>query len=186
MSDDPQGTERKPWFDPFRMGPKAPGAIRSWWKSLEAAKGERAEMRRAAGTQALVFVPAYHRLRLALEAEARCDADGLAVMAGCLAALREPDPHPLPQALAGKLSPLRFRRLLHVSDADDALRLLRRSLAMLNGGANVRDVAAWAYAFGTDALRESAARRFAFAYYGERLEARPISQDEAADAAENA
>ena len=111
------------------------------------------------------------------------------VITGCLAALRQeapPNGRKLPEALAATLSPLRFRRLLHADGPDEALRLLRRSLAMLDGVGGVRDVAAWAYALGAAALREDAARRLAFAYYGARIEGQPKSENPTANAADNA
>lgn len=188
MSEDSRVGECKPWFRPFDMKPDALKAILTWWKSLVQAKGDRAEMRRAAGVQAMVFVPSYHRLRVALETEARCDRDGLAVMAGCLAVLRQDLPRgkTLPEALAGKLSPLRFRRLLHVSNPDESLRLLRRNLALLDGVGGVRDVAAWSYALGVEALREDAVRRFAFAYYGTHVGSPTTIENLAKTAADNA
>lgn len=185
MSEGVRRGEEKHWFKPENMGSEAARAICDWCEGLEEAKGDRAAMRRAGSARAMVFVPAYHDLRLALEGKARCDADGLAVMAGCLAALRRSVPHSrLPRALAEKLSPIRFRRLLNVSGPDEALRALRRGLALLDETGAVLDVAAWAYALGSDALREDATRRFAFAYYGARAEGRGDSEDEAAEAAD--
>lgn len=125
--------------------------VRLWWSALETRRGDRAELRRARGTTAIAFLPAYHRLLRDLKVEGLgVPGENVAVIAGVLAHV-ERDVGSLSfgalMAQGGRegkarVSGLRFRRLLAVDDRNELLTALVRMVHLLDGQAPVSDLAA--------------------------------------------
>lgn len=164
----------RPWVSFKERGEGTAAAIlRDWFRSLEEDRGERAALRRSDDPAACAFRPAFHRLRRRLSALGKVNDDALAVVAVLVAGVRK-DAYgaPFPRRLWGGnkdkpvLSELRLQRLLQEGAAEDVLRQLRRALAMVGNEADVADLAHWAYRLAQPALRDRAARDFAYAYYG--------------------
>lgn len=128
--------------------------LRSWWKSLEDDKGERATLRRAANLTEVMLSPAFHRLLNDLRragfgiSESRYPK--LAAIAGLTARIKSEDSESLATSMGtskssgGKaiVSELRMRRLLACNDIEELYTLLRRALALLDNRANLADLAA--------------------------------------------
>jgi CRISPR system Cascade subunit CasB len=125
-----------------------------WWTSLEAAKGERADLKRAENLLRIAFNPLYHDLLHRLqEAGYRLGADGrerLALLAGLAAHVKQHVNNTRLAALMGnphtpgekaRVSELRFRRILATDDLGELYILLRRAIALLDGTANLVDLA---------------------------------------------
>jgi CRISPR system Cascade subunit CasB len=124
----------------------------AWWGGLESRRGERAELRRAAGVADVFFVPGFHRLLRLLEdaghhAVSPSDLETWAVVAGTLAHV---DEHRGETSVAAqlaesvgnrpRLSGLRFRRLLKRTDPDEILREIVRVVQLLDRRVNVVDL----------------------------------------------
>lgn len=127
----------------------------NWWTGLESDKGERAELKRAESPLRVVFSPAYHDLLSRLrEAGYRLGPDGrerLALLAGLAAHVKQ-DIGPgrsfatemgSPRQGSNKatVSELRFRRILATDDLGDLYTQLRRALTLVDGAANLMDLA---------------------------------------------
>lgn len=152
----------------FDKGSPELQALDAWWQSLDDNRGDRAELRRCGTLAEVVFTPAYHRLRQRL---CRCGVvhdDGLAVVAG-LAAKVKNNTMDVPfarQMATGKpdgsarVSGLRFRRLLKVKEREELFTAMGRVIAMLGGAVNLQSLAQSAY-FWNDITR----KQWAFEYY---------------------
>ena len=126
-----------------------------WWMALEADKGERAELKRAENPLRVAFSPAYHDLLHRLqEAGYRLGTgsrERLALLAGLAAHVKQHTDSVRSLATqmgspyhgSGKapVSELRFRRLLATDDLGDLYTQLRRALSLLDGAANLMDLA---------------------------------------------
>jgi CRISPR system Cascade subunit CasB len=125
-----------------------------WWKGLDAAKGDRADLRRAENPLRIAFNPAYHELLHRLqEAGYRLGADGcerLALLAGLSVHVKQHLDSAQLAALMGnphsagekaRVSELRFRRILATDDLGELYVLLRRAISLLDGTANLIDLA---------------------------------------------
>lgn len=126
-----------------------------WWTALEADKGERADLKRAENPLRVVFSPAYHDLlRRLQEAGYRLgvgDRERLAVLAGLAARVKQHADtgrslatqmgSPKPGSDKATVSELRFRRILAIDDLDDLYSQLRRTISLLDGTANLVDLA---------------------------------------------
>ena len=126
-----------------------------WWTALEADKGERAELKRAENPLRVAFSPAYHDLLHRLqEAGYRLGTGGrerLAVLAGLAAHVKQHTDNgrslatqmgsPKPGSDKATVSELRFRRILATDDLDDLYTQLRRAISLLDGTANLIDLA---------------------------------------------
>jgi CRISPR system Cascade subunit CasB len=126
-----------------------------WWTALEADKGERADLKRAERPLRVAFSPAYHDLlRRLQEAGYRLGTDGrerLALLAGLAAHVKQHTDtghslasqmgSPKPGSEKATVSELRFRRILAIDDLDEFYSQLRRAINLLDGTANLVDLA---------------------------------------------
>jgi CRISPR system Cascade subunit CasB len=125
-----------------------------WWRGLDAAKGERADLKRAENPLRVAFNPVYHELLHHLqEAGYRLGADGrerLALLAGLAAHIKQHIDNTRLAALMGhphsagekaRVSELRFRRILATDDLGELYTQLRRAISLLDGTANLIDLA---------------------------------------------
>lgn len=147
-----------------------------WWTELPDDKGGRAELRRAHDLMHIVMSPAYQRLhrmlcRVLPEGHVPADKeDRLAIAAALLAHVKDDDSSASLPVLMSKreqegdrppVSPLRFRRLLEMTDVEDLFVGLRRVLPLLGHRANVvalaNDVVNWG-----DATRKRWAYRYSW------------------------
>lgn len=126
-----------------------------WWAALEADKGARADLKRAENQLRVAFNPAYHHLLHRLqEAGYYLGTDGrerLALLTGLAAHIRQHTDtgrsfatqmgSPKPGSEKAAVSELRFRRILAIDDLDDLYTQLRRAINLLDGTANLVDLA---------------------------------------------
>ena len=126
-----------------------------WWTALEADKGERAELKRAENPLRVAFSPAYHDLLYRLqEAGYRLGTgsrEWLALLAGLSAHVKQHTANerslaaqmgsPKPGSERAPVSELRFRRILATDDLADLYTQLRRAISLLDGTANLIDLA---------------------------------------------
>jgi CRISPR system Cascade subunit CasB len=142
-------------------------AILAWWRSLDDNRGDRAELRRCGTLAEVVFTPAYHRLRQAVCRYGAVHDEGLAVLAGLAAKVKNnaTDNTVAEQMATGKgdsarVSGLRFRRLLKVKDQEELFTAFGRVIALLDGSVNLQSMAQSVY-FWNDRTR----KQWAFDYY---------------------
>jgi CRISPR system Cascade subunit CasB len=139
-----------------------------WWRGLDAAKGERADLKRAENPLCVAFNPVYHELLHHLqEAGYRLGADGrerLALLAGLAAHIKQHVDNTRLAALMGhphsagekaRVSELRFRRILATDDLGELYTQLRRAISLLDGTANLIDLARVAVPLATHRRAES-------------------------------
>lgn len=125
-----------------------------WWATLEADKGERADLKRAESALRVAFSSAYHDLlRRLQEAGYRLSPDGrerLAALAGVAAHVKQHIDNtrfaaqmgtPHPGSEKARVSELRFRRILATDDVGELYTQLRRAISLLDGTANLIDLA---------------------------------------------
>jgi CRISPR system Cascade subunit CasB len=125
-----------------------------WWTALEADKGERAELKRTENPLRVVFSPAYHNLlRRYNEAGYRLSPryrERLALLAGLAAHVKKHSAQrrlatqmgsPPPGSDKATVSELRFRRILATDDLGELFIQLRRVISLLDGTANLIDLA---------------------------------------------
>ncbi|MFA7303876.1 MAG: type I-E CRISPR-associated protein Cse2/CasB, partial [Methanoregula sp.] len=107
--------------------PDTRDVLLGWWRTLDLARGDRAELRRCHSPLNVAFTPSYHRLRVALMKYGSVKNEDLALVAGVLAHVKINTPGSFPLQLAGAgssdakkaaLSGLRFRRILAIDDRD--------------------------------------------------------------------
>jgi CRISPR system Cascade subunit CasB len=126
-----------------------------WWAALEADKGERAELKRAENPLRVAFSPVYHDLLRRLQEAGYGlgvgDRERLAVLAGLAAHVKQHTDNG--RSLAAQMgspklgsdkatvSELRFRRILAIDDLNELYTQLRRTLSLLDGTANLVDLA---------------------------------------------
>ena len=142
--------------------------LAAWWQALNDNRGDRAELRRCASLAEVAFTPAYHRLRLAVGKFGGPHDDGLALVAGLSARVKNntTDGTLAEQMASGKpdgsarVSGLRFRRLLKVKEPDELFTAMGRVVAMLGGSVNLLSLAKSVY-FWNDRTR----KQWAFEYY---------------------
>jgi len=139
---------------PYELQDRSYTILLDWWRELEAAKGERADLKRADSPMRVAFSPAYHDLLHRLqEAGYRLGTDGrerLAVLAGLAAHIKQlindmpfarQMGSPTPGSQKAKVSELRFRRLLATDALGELYPLLRRVIGLVDGEANLVDLA---------------------------------------------
>jgi CRISPR system Cascade subunit CasB len=126
-----------------------------WWAGLEADRGGKAELKRAEHPLHVAFSPAYHnllrRLREAGYALSTNDRERLAVLAGLAACVKKHTDNrhslaaemgtPNPGSEKSRVSELRFRRILATDDVRELYTQLRRAISLLDGTANLIDLA---------------------------------------------
>ena len=143
-------------------------ALADWWRQLDSDRGERAVLRRCRGLAEVAFTPTYHRLRQAISRFGTVDDDGLALVAGLAARVKNDadDTRIAEQMATGKpdgsarVSGLRFRRLLKLRDQEELLSAMSRTIALLGGSVNLQSLAQSVY-WWNDQTR----KRWAFDYY---------------------
>ncbi len=142
-------------------------SILSWWSSLQEDTGGRAELRRAHNPTEVVFLPAYHRLYGKIDPD-NINREALACVAGLCAHVKENREGKLAEQMAdfkpgsknSKISSLRFRRFLTVSDREELYLSMIRIIRQLGGAANVVDLAKTVYWW-----NEKTKKDLAYAYY---------------------
>src|ERR1039457_2911235 len=128
-------------------------ALATWWYALNENRGDRAELRRCATLAEVAFTPAYHRLRLAVGKFGTPYDDGLSLVAGLAARVKNDiaDCAFAEQMATGKsdgsarVSGLRFRRLLKAKESDELFTAMGRVVALLDGSVNLQNLAKSVY-----------------------------------------
>lgn len=139
--------------------------ILSWWNSLENDRGGRAELRRAHNLTEVAFIEAYHRLYNQMKA---LDRESLALVAGVCAHVKAHSAGKFAEQMAigdkpddkPKVSNLRFRRLLAITDRDELYYTMVRIIRLLGGTLDVCDLAKTVYWW-----NENTKKRLAYDYY---------------------
>lgn len=141
-----------------------------WWSSLQDRRGDRAELKRSDDLAGIPFVAAYHDLYRRLAGTRWRHRAQLALVAGVLAYVKSDDPsRPFAAQMAAPrsggegaaVSGLRFRRLIQVEEPDELLPRMSRTVRMLGGRANIRDLARSLYWWRSERTRHN----WAFEYY---------------------
>lgn len=140
-------------------------AAYGWWAEVLGNTGKgraaRARLRKAATPVEALEIEATHELNARLGGTLIARADTLALIAVALANLSESMAEPAAARMAGRVSALRFQRLVRIEAPGDLIVPLRRALVQVEGKANVstlaRDLFYW-----SDAVRT----RWCFSYYG--------------------
>lgn len=143
-------------------------ALVGWWQSLDNNRGDRAELRRCSTLTEVEFTPAYHKLRLSLAKFGQVNDDGLALVAGLAARIKNnvSGDTIAEQMATGKadgsarVSGLRFRRLLKIKDREELFTAMGRVVALLGGTVNLHSFANSLY-YWNDRTR----KQCAFEYY---------------------
>ena len=153
----------------FSTNPEAQKVLLDWWKGLDQARGDRAELRRAATPMEVAFCPAFHRLLQSLRRFSSPAPASLAVAVGVLAHIKENDPggvfavqmaRPKTGSDRARVSGRRFRRLLKVSEREELYQPIIRTIRLLGGQANISSLADDIYFWG-----ENVRKNWAYAYY---------------------
>lgn len=144
-------------------------AIVDWWEGLLKEKGNRAMLRRCGSLTNVMFVPAYHKLRLTLMRFDRKNDIALACVAGLLAHVSsniadQPTGKLMvkPKEKGGnpRVSELRFRRLIQCKDHEDLFGSMIRIIRLIDGAVAVTDLARDVYWWG-----DQTRKQWAFDYY---------------------
>ena len=156
----------------FKRDEDAREVLMGWWKGLERSRGDRAELRRCHGPMEVAFSPAFHGLLKSLEkASPSMNKEALVVIVGVLSHVKENDPSKsLAQQMATPgssgnnpcVSGLRFRRLLEIKFREQLYEPLIRIVSLLNGRANIADLADSIYYWGGNVRK-----RWAYDYYAQ-------------------
>jgi CRISPR system Cascade subunit CasB len=138
----------------FTEGDESAAALVAWWEALDRDRGERANLRRAVGPSEVAFGPAFHRLLGEIRRQGYAvGTDGtmaLAAIAGIAAhvkshvggaSIAQQMATPRSAGAGARVSGLRFRRLLAVSDRDELYPLLIRVVRLLDERANLVSLA---------------------------------------------
>lgn len=154
--------------------------LRAWWQGLEHDRGERAALRRAGTLTAVMLSPAYHRLLRELRqagcgiAESRYPK--LAAIAGLAARVKSETTGSLAARMGSPkaggnvplVAELRMRNLLACDDLETLYEpILRRALALLDGQANLADLATvvWHWSPMDEKRPNDPRRQMAYDYY---------------------
>lgn len=151
----------------------------AWWRSLQTRehegrriRGDRAavsRLRRAGSIRELCTEPA--TIVLCRKVACRPEAMGLyAFVAGVLADVRSDVPQNLPRLLGEpeahpRFSPLRFRKLIEMTEPDEQLTGFRRALAQVGHQANVRNLAATLLDWNAPTRADQRRQRWLYEYY---------------------
>ena len=149
--------------------PREHQVLLEWWNKLQDNRGDRAELRRAASIDQVMFNPAFHRLWRGLKGTSWQRAERVALIAALAARIRE---HRAERSFATQLgtpakgrekaafSGLRFRRLLQAKDSAELLKGCSRAIAMCDNKINLPNLAESVYWWGVGVQK-----RWAFDYY---------------------
>jgi len=124
----------------------------SWWRRLDAERGERAILRRAETADDVLLTPAFNNFlqRMSPDWRERFNLFDSAMVAGLLARVSEHEPGlgfatalATPKRGAGKaaMSELRFAQLQKSRNPDEFFRRIGRALALISGRVDVRSLA---------------------------------------------
>lgn len=157
----------------FTEGDESSELLASWWEGLDQDRGERAALRRAAAPSEVAFGSSFHRLLGRLRGQGySVGGDGtmaLAAVAGLAAhvkshiggaSIAQQMATPKSPGAGARVSGLRFRRLLAVSDRDELYPLLLRVVRLLDGHVNIVSLANAAFWW-----NERTRREWAYDYY---------------------
>ncbi len=138
----------------FTNGDESSVLLVSWWEKLDRDRGERAGLRRASCSTEVVYCPSFHRLLTQLRGRGfpigTGGAAAIAAVAGIAAHVKTHTAEsPVAEQMAkpkshdggARVSGLRFRRLLAVSDRDELYPLLVRVVRLLGGSVNLVSLA---------------------------------------------
>jgi CRISPR system Cascade subunit CasB len=155
----------------FQSNDETGSDLFAWWKGLESDRGERAFLRRASNITEAAFSPAYHRLLGRLkEQNGSVNREALAAVAGLAThvkahtdiggSLARQMAIPKAGGSGARVSGLRFRRLLAVSERDELYPLLIRVIRLLDGNVNLLSLANSVYWW-----NENTRKQWAYDYY---------------------
>jgi len=153
----------------FHNNMDAQKILLDWWRDLDQARGDRAELRRAAIPAAVAFSPVFHQLLHSLQRIGRPSAERLAVVAGVLSHIKDHDgsvafaaqlASPKSESDRARVSGLRFRRLLKIADREELYQPLIRTVRLLDGRVNLISLADGIYFWG-----ENVRKQWAYSYY---------------------
>lgn len=143
--------------------------LKNWWdRELETNPGVRATLRRCQNPAEVVFHPAYHLLRQKLISHEFYVNENLSTVVGLLAHVKENNTTKLfaeqlatkKDAEKAKLSGLRFRRLLSITDKEKFFIDMIRVLRLIDNCANIVNLAHDTYYWGDDVRKQ-----WAYKYY---------------------
>lgn len=160
--------------------PEARAALLCWWGELDHIRGDRAVIRRCHNPLEVAFTPAFHRLRVRLDAIGGMNTDQidrLAIVAGVLSHVKEnrPGGKNLQQSFAAQMaghspkggvdakaivSGLRFRRLIRIEHDEQLYQEMIRLVRLLSGAVDIPSLAQGIYWWNDRTKKE-----WAFAYY---------------------
>lgn len=157
----------------FTGGDESSELLISWWEGLDQDRGERATLRRAAAPSEVVFGSSFHKLLSGLRRRGYpLSADRAAALASVAGLAAHVKVHvggaSIAQQMAtakssgtgARVSGLRFRRLLAVSDGDELYPLLLRVVRLLDGHVNLVSLANAAFWW-----NERTRKEWAYDYY---------------------
>ena len=141
--------------------------LRAWWEGLERDRGGRATLKRASSPTEAVFCPAYHRLLSELQnngyspkREALASVAGLAAHVkfdtGLDKSLAQQFANPKPGGNGAKVSGLRFRRILAITERNELYPLLIRVIHLLDQKVNLLSLANAVYWWNEKTLKDLA------------------------------
>lgn len=150
--------------------PETRATLLSWWSGLDDDRKSRAMLRRCHNRHEVALVPAFHHLYWSLTADHVVSIEKLAVIVGVLSHVTSNDYRstfaaqmaaPKNGGNNARVSESRFQRLLKVNDYDDLYSAMIRAIRLLDGSANIVDLANGIYWW-----NERTCEKWAFNYYG--------------------
>ena len=155
----------------FTTNSEATEVLLEWWRALDVAHGDRAELRRCHSPLNVAFTPAFHRLRMDLWKLGTVKDGDLALIAGVLSHIPiksyVPGSFPIQMANPGssnakkaKVSSLRFRRLLVIDDRNKLYEMMIRIVHLLGDTMDIPSLANGIYWW-----NERTKKEWAYAYY---------------------
>lgn len=155
---------------PFQPDDKSYVVLLEWWRGLENKRGERAVLRRAKDSTEVIFSPAYQHLLNQLQHQGyKVHREALAVIAGLMSHVKDHvGNEPIAKQMAtpkqgsesARVSGLRFRRLLAVTEREELYPMLVRIIHLLDGRVNLTSLANAVYWWS-----ENTRKHWAYEYY---------------------
>jgi len=152
----------------FDKNSDAGKALDEWYSWLNNSPGNRAELRRCHSPMDVAFTYGFHRLRQNM-AKFGANPERLALVAGVIAHIKNDESQgsfaqqmATPKVVGGpaRVTGLRFRRLLRVSDAEKLYPTMIRTTRLLNGSADIKSLANGLYWW-----NDLTKKRWAYDYY---------------------
>lgn len=155
----------------FQSNDESGSILLAWWRDLESNRGERAFLRRSSNITEVAFSPAFHRLLGELKEQgSTVNREALAAVAGLAThvkahtdvggSLARQMATPKAGGSGARVSGLRFRRLLAVSERGELYPLLIRVIRLLDGNLNLLSLANAVYWW-----NENTRKQWAYDYY---------------------